>query len=315
MQLSKTKSWYAGNTGTPEYFRTDCKFINGLPNSGRAYVGLILYGGYTDAIEYIGAALNDTLTAGSRYCVSFYVRAADSYTYIDQIGLRLTKEKDNLNMWAPIYKKPHIYSNYSEPITPELGWHKVSGEYNAEGGEQHLMIGNFFEPDKHVKSINEFFDYPGLGWNSYYLIDDVSVVELNANESCENIINQPVPISERPSVDTFKLENTFYFDSDAYDLTAIEFQRLVKWKIELRQYRVLGAIIEANTDSDANEGYNLRLSEKRSRYILSILSSLLSAKDSVVKNNGELTPIGDNSNEEGKALNRNVTVKIIAIDK
>lgn len=313
-QLSKTQKWYSGNTGTLEYFRKDCNFSDTEPHSGKGYIGAILFGGYTDAIEYAGVELTDSLKANHQYCASFHIKAGESFTYIDQIGMLLTPNKIQLDYWAPIEESPQVKSKYAEPIVPELGWIKLSDEIIADGGEKFLLIGNFIEPDKHVKEINEFFDYPGLGWNSYYFIDDVSVIELKDNETCEDLVVAPAVVSDLPSKDTIKLSNTFYFDSDRYELSQNEFDRLIKWKIELRGFEVIFSELEGNTDSSHSDAYNLLLSENRSEYILSILGSALNDSP-LVNNNGESKPVSENETEKGKRLNRNVQVKVIGFDK
>jgi len=314
-QLNKTKRWYAGNTGTPEYFRTDCKFTNGDPNSGRGFAGLILFGGYTDAIEYIGVELNDTLKEGVQYCGTFHIRAADSYMYIDQIGMLISEKKEYVDMWTPIFKSAQILSKYSEPIVPELGWLKVNAEFVATGNERFITIGNFAEPDRHVKSINEFSSKGGLGWNSYYLIDDVSIIEIEPEQTCENVQRQKNYIAEQPSLDTIERINTFYFDNDKYELNINEFERLVKWKIELRRLVVFESVVIASTDSNADSAYNYSLSVKRSDYILTILGNVLSSNNLQIENNGELKPIEDNSTDRGKQLNRSVQIIIKGFER
>ena len=314
-QLNKTKKWYAGNTGTPEYFRTDCKFTNGEPNSGRGFTGLILFGGYTDAIEYIGVELDDTLKEGVQYCGAFHIRAADSYMYIDQIGMFISEKKEYVDMWAPIFKSAQILSQYSEPIVPELGWLKVSAEFIATGNERFVTIGNFAEPDRHVKSINEFSSNGGLGWNSYYLVDDVSIIEIEPEQTCENVLRQKNYIAEQPSMDTIERINTFYFDNDKYELSKNEFERLVKWKIELRGLTVFDSEIIASADSNSSIEYNYTLSVKRSDYILTILGNVLSSNNLLIENNGELKPIADNSTDKGKQINRSVQIIIRGFER
>ena len=314
-QLNKTKKWYAGNTGTPEYFRTDCNFTNGEPNSGRGFTGLILFGGYTDAIEYIGVELDDTLKEGVQYCGAFHIRAADSYMYIDQIGMFISEKKEYVDMWAPIFKSAQILSQYSEPIVPELGWLKVSAEFIATGNERFVTIGNFAEPDRHVKSINEFSSNGGLGWNSYYLVDDVSIIEIELEQTCENVLRQKNYIAEQPSMDTIERINTFYFDNDKYELSKNEFERLVKWKIELRGLAVFDSEIIASADSNSSSAYNYTLSVKRSDYILTILGNVLSSNNLLIENNGELKPIADNSTDKGKQINRSVQIIIRGFER
>lgn len=314
-QLNKTKKWFAGNTGTPEYFRTDCKFANGNPYSGRGFVGLILFGGYSDVIEYVGVELTDTLKSGNYYCGSFYIRADDSYMYIDQIGMLITEEKEYVDMWAPIYKSTQILSNYNEPIVPELGWLKVSGEFKANGKMRFLTIGNFTEPDRHVKSINEFSTSGGLGWNSYYFIDDVSIIEIEANQTCADVQIHENRIVNRPSLDTVELANTFYFENDAFVLSQQELERLVHWKIELRSYNIIELTAISSTDSNAAVDYNYSLSVNRSEYILSILGNVINTENLKIENNGELKPVASNSTEKGKQLNRSVKIIVKGFEK
>lgn len=313
-QLKKTKNWYAGNTGTPEYYRTDCKFVEGKAHYGKGYTGLILFGGYSDIVEYIGVELLDTLKEHTPYCVSFYTRARSSVMYIDQIGVLFSREKTYLDMWAPIYQPAQVTSKYNEPIVPELGWHEVTGNFIAEGGERFLTIGNFVQPERHTKYVDEWYGDYEPGWNSYYLIDDVSVVELPVGKTCQMLRQQKV-VKSIEQRDTIVLEKTLYFDFDEAELAASELKQLQQFITTCSTYQLLQYEVIGHTDNQGTNTYNYLLSEQRTDYILTkfVQANIGGAGKKVF--HGEDRPADSNRTVSGRAKNRRVQIKIKAIDR
>lgn len=95
-----------------------------------------------------------------------------------------------------------------------------------------------------------------------------------------------------------------HFESDSYELSENEQQRVASLKRKLKQYESIH--IMGHTDSDGSDSYNLSLSEKRAETVSRLISSL--GYKSEIKTYGENTPLASNGSEEGKRLNRRVEI-------
>jgi outer membrane protein OmpA-like peptidoglycan-associated protein len=307
-QLKKTKHWYSGNIGTPEYFRTDCKYQQGPAQSGKAYTGLILFGDYPKAIEYLMVELTDSLQKDSIYCLSYWVRAEESFVYIDQIGMHLSDNNLKITSWSPIQLSPSLISKYGNPIIPQLGWMEIKGEYKAKGGERYLSIGNFNNPDRIVKHYNEFY-HRKPGWNSYYYFDDVSVSLKESAIGCTT--RKVAKIHKESSPQRARQPDTLMvcFESDSYLLNSSEKNRLKNEMNKFNMDEVKRLVLMGHTDADGSDGYNLKLSEQRilqvKEYLLAILPN---SKPIKLNYFGEANPVAGNDTEAGKAKNRRVEV-------
>jgi hypothetical protein len=232
------EGWWSPNDATPDYYHKcmdnqPYSYSDHItyyePHSSNGYVGLALIGVKYFWMEHIQSQLLKPLEAGKRYKVSFWVQLA--YKYSDyatyNIGLYFSKDPD-------IVGKKYNLSSYLRYMTPELrahikntdgnfitdtNWVEISGIYTAQGGEQYITIGMFWDdtPEivkalKRCKNHNNVFNRKLLS-NSiknnllienkylheiyvkkffkeyfskskheakvpYYLIDDVSIVEL-----------------------------------------------------------------------------------------------------------------------------------------
>jgi outer membrane protein OmpA-like peptidoglycan-associated protein len=80
----------------------------------------------------------------------------------------------------------------------------------------------------------------------------------------------------------------------------------------MNQYTDVTVTVDGYADSQGNDAYNMKLSEKRADYVINYLVKKGIAKDRLVKNAyGEANPAGDNKTSAGRALNRRVEIKTI----
>ncbi len=183
--------------------------------TGNGYAGFILRdGGY---LEYLQVELTDTLIAGRKYCVSFYLSLADSFAYtISSVGLYFSDTAIIATNYYPLPYTPQI-QNPPAAFINETGWTEVSGNYIAQGGEKFITIGNFnpnIYPDSlllNTDTVPHFnggpccwYDY-GNGdtiyhspWSSYFYLDDVSIVHCDLTEEADNL-NDDVVVSIYPN--------------------------------------------------------------------------------------------------------------------
>ena len=134
--------------------------------------------------NYIQVILIDSLQKNKCYYVEFYINHANNLTIAcNNISMAITNNK----IWADTINDPYgvipynaqIF-NYGNPIIKDtLNWIKVSGVFVAQGGEQHITIGNF----KKDNQTNYISLPPPVGFNyngAAYNIDDVSIIPLDS---------------------------------------------------------------------------------------------------------------------------------------
>ncbi|UTW63005.1 OmpA family protein [bacterium SCSIO 12741] len=315
-ELTKADGWYSGNTGTPEYFRLDCRYEQGPAHSGQGYAGLILFGDYDKAIEYLVVELDTPLRANQLYCGGFYLRAEESFMYIDRVGMLLSQEDQKKGEWVPIVRHAQITSPEGMPMVPELGWNLVEQQFVAQGGERYLTMGNFYPPEQHLIHLNEFAASFEPGWNSYYYVDDVFLYALGTGETCQSVRQKSlVKIThEEPEIapiDTLQVRDTVWFDFDQWRLTEHAEKSLDEfWSIAEGQEWVT-IYLNGHTDTVGTPGYNLYLSERR----LEEVSQYFSQKG-IQREQMQLNPQGENQTlilddkPASNRLNRRVTITL-----
>ena len=180
--------WYQFNS--PDYFSSSCGPGGySVPNSlfgysaakqGSAFVG---FGGYAgignENKEYLYQQLATPLVNGKTYLLSFYVTLADaSNGAIKNIGAFFCSSLPTLTSFSYINVTPQI-ENQSGFITDTLNWVQIQGLYNALGGEQYVIFGNFnSNANTDTIKVNTTStlttSYPRL---SYYYIDDITLID------------------------------------------------------------------------------------------------------------------------------------------
>lgn len=144
--------------------------------TGVGYVGIASFTNYR---EYIEGMLLDSLVAGKKYCVEFFISQADSFRYaIDGFGAYLSNTIVNINTSYFIALIPQISNLTGNIIKDTANWIKISGNFIAQGGEKYITIGNFKDDaNTNIDSINAGY------YGSYYFIDDVSVYECDSTSN------------------------------------------------------------------------------------------------------------------------------------
>lgn len=104
-----------------------------------------------------------------------------------------------------------------------------------------------------------------------------------------------------------------FFNTNSDKLTEASYKPLDDILKILSTYLNLNFIIEGYTDSDGTEEYNIGLSKRRAKTIANyFISKGIPAKRIVsISGFGESKPVGANTTEEGKALNRRVEIKAV----
>ncbi len=171
--------WYNPTDATPDYFG-ECwdNFLANLCGSHSSFfpvpqAGIIVYNKFGTYREYISVKLSDSLEVNQKYHVEFYVKICKSSIHaIDKIGIYIgdsIQQSNSLELpFIPQIENPNL--SY---LKDSLIWYKIAGNYTSFGGEQFITIGNFRSNAlTNIDSINTGNDY-----NSYYLIDNVSITK------------------------------------------------------------------------------------------------------------------------------------------
>jgi len=148
------------------------------PHFGNAYASLITYWN-SNVRNYIQASLLDTLKSNKDYYVEFYISYPTAYLYgVNNLGLLIgdTAIVSN-NRYVPA--NPQILPYGNPTMKDTLNWIKISGIYQAHGGEKYITLGNFSDnahtlTDTVTKPIIPYYNGGG------YYIDDVSVIPLDS---------------------------------------------------------------------------------------------------------------------------------------
>ncbi|MBK6731424.1 MAG: gliding motility-associated C-terminal domain-containing protein [Bacteroidetes bacterium] len=192
------ENWIRPTGGSSDYFN-ECATLasyvdipaNYFMNYQPARTGVAYAGGYAfyqsfHYREYIQVELIEPMIAEECYYVEYYTAPAETVdgflgsVATDRIGLYISVERPlgggELD-YETLELEPQIFNPLGSFITDTLGWIKVSGVYIAEGGEEWITIGNFFNDGE-----TEYIEFVGSVANaySYYVYDDFLVTPLTA---------------------------------------------------------------------------------------------------------------------------------------
>ncbi len=153
-----------------------------LAITGDGYAGLLckwLTGNYR---EYLMVPIAP-LSAGTWYYLSFYVSLAETACGTANIGAYFGVNNPFVTNDYVLPVEPQFETNIGF-ITEQEDWVLISGCYQAEGGEQYLVVGNF-------RNESETPFAPGCGGYSYYYFEDFLLMEGAPPEDIELDLGGP----------------------------------------------------------------------------------------------------------------------------
>lgn len=107
-----------------------------------------------------------------------------------------------------------------------------------------------------------------------------------------------------------ELAKMVFFKTDKDELTPAAIKPLTEAYEILKTYANTTLVIEGHTDSRASDAHNLDLSRRRANSVkMFFVNKGLDAKRFTTFGYGESRPIADNETEEGRAMNRRVSIK------
>jgi gliding motility-associated-like protein len=170
------------------------------PRSGDGFAGLIMWQGTKtgsnwtyDEREYMQCKLLQPLSAGQRYCVTFYVSNAIAtvashnkfnFVALDKVGLNLSAARPATLSGAVMPLQSHVGSIPGNFYTDSAGWTKIQSVYTAVGGEQWLTVGCFTQaPAPGYQLVTPATPNPSWDYRSYLYFDDFSVVAITPGDT------------------------------------------------------------------------------------------------------------------------------------
>jgi gliding motility-associated-like protein len=237
-QVNFAPPWYDPTGASSDYFNTcSTSSQNPLyswagsqaPYSGNSFMGFFVFiNNGSVSREYIQVKLNEPLHQGIEYCAEFYVSLADTSDYaVHNLGCLFTDTPVThptvppflINLQAQIVNDGSI-----NPLNNTKIWTKIQGTFIAQGGEQYLTIGNFYDDSQ---SDTSWIGGSGGGgyYFSYYYIDNVYV-------SFCNYVPPQVIIPNVFSPDNNSFNDVFFIKTSgvsSYNATIYN-----RWGIEVR---------------------------------------------------------------------------------
>lgn len=226
-----------GFYGDADYFHMDGGGSVQLPgtvlanvsaHSGDAIMGFLGYQApymaTTDIREYLMVELNESLTIGNSYNISFWITNGSSglgHIYkCDGIGINFSTSPLNQAGASYIDRAPQLEIE-GELFTNE--WQEITFDFIADSAYTYLTIGNFYSDTETNISVAVEGPLPFQG--AYYFVDDFSLEVNGLNEISENTItdNSLFTLYPNPSIDVVSVKLNSIIESQVeYTLLSID---------------------------------------------------------------------------------------------
>ncbi len=306
--------WMSPTNATPDlnFFINGTYGLTDTPRTGKAMVGILTHNPESkrsDAYrEYIQIKLEKPLVEGEEYYVEFWARhSTSSKMTSNNLGVELSPAPTLNKDWRPLTEMSPIV-NAEEIINPEEPeWVKISGKFTAANRERFLLIGNFFDNDNTTFGVAPNPEENKFN-NSYYLIDDVGLWQLNVLPEPESLAEKTVEVGQVIRLDRI------YFEFDKWNLLPASYEELDELFTLLHKYPSMKIAIHGHTDSRGSDSYNFTLSDNRSQSVYNYLVQQGIELDRIqYEGFGERKPIATNDTDEGRQMNRRVEFVVLEL--
>lgn len=320
--IKSVSNWFSANGTTPDLRQKDGDF----------YVGFYTFCFKPNRREYLCVKLNESLVDTLEYKISYKAMLrTDCQFALGHMSALFEKERPSFEKYSVIDKVPQSTIS-NELFMKKTGqWFVVSDTFKVSGGEQYLLLGNFFSDDFSGKITFEEYS-----WNyAYYYIDSVVIESFEPKKLADIDATKPTNLtldidsnftlfsdSNRyiiniNKVDTFQIEKNkrniiknISFAINSSELLNTSFTELNKWVDFLKDNPNLKVEIIGHTDSTGIESKNITLSKERAQSVKNYFVNNGVNNIITVEGKGSQEPITNNKTEKGRAENRRVEIKI-----
>lgn len=193
------KEWITPNKTSADLFHKDSKGTKtGIPqndygfrdpvNDGNAYAGFRAYTKDPKKVRtYLQVKLNKKLEKDKRYCVKFNLSLAGCSKFgVNNVGAFFSDRKIQNQEDKALAFAPQVLEKTNKSIVTNDGWETICATVIGSGKEEYLIIGGFgLEDDMKPVKVKKPAGSTALQGNeSYYYIDEIEVVEVEAASQC-----------------------------------------------------------------------------------------------------------------------------------
>ncbi len=217
-------NWYKLPNSTPDYFHEKSISPINNPNSilgftrpinGQAYIGFSPFS-LDGTVEFISGHFNTPLIKGMLYEISFYYKflGNGSFLKLNQLEILITSSLSQIKDYTFVNSQNIMPKSckanvlFTDNLINDGEWHKIIGQYKANGGEKYLTFGTFYHNANLIKQIQKYMnigdrtdldiirllikniDFITINANyipqkyiapecTYYYLDNISVTEIN----------------------------------------------------------------------------------------------------------------------------------------
>ena len=287
--------------------------------SGTSFIGFRVFT-LEKHIEYVQNKLRVPLQKDSTYCFSAYLKLSPGSRYASNaIGVQFTQEMNRIDVDQLLEVRADIELE-DQVLMYKTRWMRIQCTYKARGGERWMTIGSFKDHRQLV-----LHEVPGDNPESYYYLDDVSLVPLHRATDCpcnfssgttEKNMQADTEIAEMSALKQGEhlVLKDIHFENDRSTLLPSSFSTLYKLLNVLQQQTGMHIEISGHTSIQGGLEHNIQLSLDRAEAVrrFLVLNGIESERIQVA-GHGPRFPIADNSTEEGQALNRRVEFKVLSL--
>jgi len=200
IQLINDGSFDLSNNRKNPFWKSPSK---GTPDLGLGFTGIYLYSGtHKNNREYIISKLKKTITPCETYYFSMKIIRSSSHQFaVDKIGVALTDSiyyQDNREI---INLPPIFETERFKVIESTKQWIQICGVFTPNSCANYITIGNFkTDSETYVFPISS---QPNEAPYAHYLIDDVSLIQIDSIPNCQLVCN-PIPVINIDSIPVFK---------------------------------------------------------------------------------------------------------------
>lgn len=159
------------------------------PSTGDHFAGIRVYSANDrEPRTYLQTTLNQPMMAGKKYCVKYHVSFADLSRFsTPEVRAYLSTGSVAKDDMAILGNEAQVPDTGNAAIDDMKEWKPVCGIYDAKGGEENLIIGNFMgtKETKVGKVRKPKGEVRPQVQHGYYFIDDVSISPITVAAECK----------------------------------------------------------------------------------------------------------------------------------
>lgn len=319
--LGSLSTWYKPNHATPDYLYSgiiDKRFADNYCVGLGLVINKDYYFGKYSHVEYVQIKLSEKLKANKIYCLSANLYLEKKYEYLaPYLNISLTPKAITAKKDNQMFENVTYYNlDYADDslMHDKKNWIYVCKTIQAKGNEKYFTIG-YFDTTMKLTSIVKKHKSPFLA--TYYYVDNISLVEISDSSRCDCQYKSNKPIIQPTKIDTLNIGDQLvlkqiFFATNKSNLLPESTNALQALLKTMEDNPNLFIEIIGYTDNVGNEEKNTLLSENRAIAVANYLIENGISEQRIKKAGfGSSNPIGDNSSEAGRALNRRIEIKIL----